>query len=66
MSDEHICLDGFLDNDPDNPRPCPICKPWLAACPTCGRDWRACRRILGGCCGACPHTRPDLRRRRTT
>lgn len=28
--DEHDCDHGFIDRDADNPRPCLICKPWLA------------------------------------
>lgn len=27
------CTGGWLDRDADRPRPCPVCRPWLAEHP---------------------------------
>lgn len=61
------CVNGWL-GDGDSPLPCPTCKPWLAACSTCGTSRKRCEfdraKLRGRCCPSCPHTPPVSTHRR--
>lgn len=64
------CRNGWLDPDTEGrPVPCPTCKPWLAACPTCGIARSRCEfdrgLMRGRCCPQCPHIPPTRKTRRT-
>ena len=64
------CVNGYIGEDSDRrPIPCPTCKPWLVACPTCGTASSRCefgRSLLRGrCCPQCPHVPPTRKTRRT-
>jgi hypothetical protein len=61
------CVNGWIPAG-DMQAPCPVCKPWLAACPNCGKSRTRCefdRSSHGRCCPACPHN-PPRRRKETT
>jgi len=63
------CRDGWLGADGDgHPAPCLDCKPWLAACPTCGASRKRCEfdraMLRSRCCPQCPHTLPVTKTRR--
>lgn len=56
------CRDGWRgEDDEGRPRPCLVCRPWLAhrACPTCSAAYSACvvQRLgkRGPCCPHCNH-----------
>lgn len=63
------CLNGWLPPDNEgHPAPCPICKPWLATCPTCGTNRSRCETgrsmLRGRCCPQCPHSPPTRKKPR--
>lgn len=62
------CVNGWLPADDEgHPKPCIVCRPWLAACPTCGKAQARCefeRSMVGRCCPSCPHTPPVTKTRR--
>lgn len=62
------CVNGWLPLDSEGrPAACPVCRPWLAACSTCGKAQNRCefeRSMVGRCCPQCPHTPPITKTRR--
>jgi hypothetical protein len=63
------CRNGYLgEDDNGHPIPCPGCKPWLVACPTCGTSTKRCEfdrgQMRGRCCPDCPHVPPVTKTRR--
>lgn len=63
------CRAGWIGTDTEGrPKPCPTCKPWLVACPTCGAAAIRCefgRSLMRGrCCPQCPHIPPTRKHRR--
>ncbi|WBQ02999.1 hypothetical protein [Kribbella sp. CA-293567] len=62
------CVNGWLSADDEgHPKPCPVCKPWVAACPTCGASRSRCesgRPMRGRCCPSCPHDPPTRKKSR--
>lgn len=63
------CRNGYLgEDDNGHPIPCPDCKPWLVACPTCGVAPNRCEfdrgQMRGRCCPDCPHIPPVTKTRR--
>lgn len=66
---DQACVNGWLPPD-DEARPvaCGVCRPWLAACPTCGKAQNRCefeKSMVGRCCPQCPHIPPTRKTRRT-
>lgn len=62
------CVNGWLPADEEGrPVLCAVCRPWLAACPTCGKAQSRCeleRTLVGRCCPQCPHIPPVTKTRR--